>query len=177
MAEIPEYYPTCTSWGSNAAHIINLEKPRAVIISDSSLSTAYNNLSSSSYAAGQTAFYLDIKHSGRLVFQIGDTSAPSQNIPSIALESTCISQHLSNLQLCSLSAQAEAASFEQNQAGLAAAGGARFIPVNQLFCTALVCPPIIDGNLVYWDGEHVSPPFLELIAPVIDNLMVAHGLN
>jgi hypothetical protein len=45
--------------------------------------------------------------------------------------------------------------------------GAAVIDPAGWFCTATVCPPVIDHMIVYADGSHVTATYATWLAPVL----------
>jgi hypothetical protein len=54
------------------------------------------------------------------------------------------------------------------------AAGGFFVNVEPWFCTATVCPAIVDNLLVFRDNSHITVPYATYLAPLVaDELNLA----
>jgi hypothetical protein len=46
--------------------------------------------------------------------------------------------------------------------------GGYFIRLDQWFCTATVCPPVINGMIVYMDMAHITATYVRWLTPELE---------
>ncbi|WP_328359279.1 acyltransferase [Mycobacterium sp. NBC_00419] len=108
----------------------------------------------------------DLRGSGAQVLVLGPIPAPHANVP------ICISGHLDDATACALTR-----SKAVDQSGIAAetaattANGGQYADLTDLFCTAERCPVIVGNTLVYFDWNHATPAYTQVLAPAIGTLV------
>jgi len=86
---------------------------------------------------------------------------------------TCLLEHLTNVQACALVAPTTANSAWMNAFTLAAAGAhVPLIDVSKLMCANGRCPPVVNRVLVRFDTLHVTGAFANYTASALGDLLV-----
>jgi peptidoglycan/LPS O-acetylase OafA/YrhL len=113
---------------------------------------------------GLTGMITAIRQLGSKVIVLGPIPKPSFSVPS------CLSENLTTATSCETlrGAGVNLPGMRAEEATVRAAGGSY---VNTLFwfCTTkAVCPPIVDGVLVYRDDNHITASYAALLAPPLE---------
>jgi peptidoglycan/LPS O-acetylase OafA/YrhL len=90
--------------------------------------------------------------------------------PSPAIEGSvpdCLSEHLSDVQACAIPRSQSALTGAGRQAEIAGAkrAGASVIDPTPWFCTATICPAVVQNTIVYEDNSHITATYGLLRAP------------
>jgi peptidoglycan/LPS O-acetylase OafA/YrhL len=64
-------------------------------------------------------------------------------------------------------------SFTAAEGAAAQASGARFVDTRSWFCAKDLCPAVIDGAPVHWDGRHLSAPYSRFLGPYVEQALKA----
>ena len=99
---------------------------------------------------------------------ISDVPTPERNPPS------CVSYHPTNVRACdtSLSAAVRLPDVKSEELELAAREHVEAVDPTSWFCTATICPAIVDNMLVYRDVAHMQPVWSRFIAPLLADAIV-----
>jgi hypothetical protein len=162
----------CTLWRQSAlARIANL-RPHIVVVSESDKAVGkqggvgLHSVSANDWERGlrSTLSYLDSRDL-KTVF-IADVPRPEFDVP------TCLSRAAAkshSLQDCNVS-RSTALSEEARRAERAAVIGlsnVRWVDSAEQLCPNQVCPTVVDGQVVFRDGNHLTSSFSQSLAPVL----------
>jgi hypothetical protein len=105
---------------------------------------------------------------GARVIYLEDTPSPEKDIS----VPNCLAGHMTDIQYCSLRTKAPTTrlrAFLPRRVESAAAkdAGAILVDPTPWFCTATVCPTIINNMVVYADGSHTTATYVSWLAPLM----------
>jgi peptidoglycan/LPS O-acetylase OafA/YrhL len=164
-------YTECDEWRGDAVQRIVRLRPAAVFISNSNLYVAAirradpHAISSRDWIAGIDRLTSRLHSAGIRVVVIADSPSPGVDIP------TCLSRAVwrggSPGHDCSVPRVAAfrrdvIAAIEQ-----ATSSSVLSVNLNDAICPADTCPPQIDGQVVYRDGNHLTATFAASLAPML----------
>jgi hypothetical protein len=161
-------YTECEQWRAGVLDRVRTERPALVVVAMAHRYgadfgfTAYDP----QWLAGLTRLTAALRATGAAVLVLGPVPDPHDNVP------ICLSDHLDDVPACSPSRSAGV-----DDAGVAAeqrateAGGGRYAPLTDLFCTASVCPVVVGDELVFRDDNHITPEYGAFLAPVLAALV------
>jgi hypothetical protein len=87
---------------------------------------------------------------------------------------TCVAEHPNTAaQVCAVSRAEGLAIFDGQAEAAQQVPRAHLVDVTSLYCTAIVCPPVIGHVLVYKDHTHITATFAETLSPYIERQVVA----
>jgi len=149
-------YTECEQWREQIYRNIEATRPHAVLLS----SAIYDNSSGDAVATIITRFAaLGIK-----VVVFDDTPRSPFHIPQ------CLSQHTNNVQACAI--PRETAMYRPTERAArenaTVRNGGVFVRVGRWFCTNTMCPPVINGLVVYIDEVHVLRAYIVWLAPKLE---------
>jgi peptidoglycan/LPS O-acetylase OafA/YrhL len=72
---------------------------------------------------------------------------------------SCLLAHAATVRSCSLTPGKSLLDLYSDIQGEAKRSGAKLMSVLQWFCTSKICPPVVNGNIVYRDAQHISPQY------------------
>ncbi len=163
-------YTECTRWRETILQRLRERPPRLVVLSH------WRGYGPASLPAGLTVYdraWLDsltemvrrLHAIGADVLVLGPVPAPQTMVP------VCVSGHLDDRTACapSRSTAVDAAGIAGERRA-AAAGGGRYADLTDLFCTDERCPVIVGNTLVYFDDNHMTMEYGEVLAPVLGAL-------
>jgi hypothetical protein len=161
-------YTECEQWRGQVLDRVRAERPLLVVVA--MVRRYAPDFGFGSYdpqwLAGLTRLTADLRATGAAVLVLGPVPDPHGNVPS------CLSEHLDDVPACSPARPAGV-----DDAGVAAeqrateAGGGRYAPVTDLFCTAAGCPVVVGDELVFRDDNHITPEYAAFLAPVLSALV------
>lgn len=150
-------YVECEKWRENVfREVEEVLRPKAVILS----SAIYDG------ASGQAAY--SIVHRfvsrGTRVVVFDDTPRPFVHIPQ------CLSKYPENVQKCAIPRTTAMYKPELRDARMVntVKAGGHFIHLDKWFCTAAVCPPVINGMVVYMDMAHITATYVRWLTPELE---------
>jgi peptidoglycan/LPS O-acetylase OafA/YrhL len=150
-------YPECTAWRNDVFARIDAMHPALVVIGSRIRTVAAKEES------GMESSVKAIEASGAKVVYMADTPSPAKigSIPD------CLSQHTSDIQSCNVqrSTAELTAPGRVNEAQAAQLAGATVIDPTPWFCTATVCPVVVQNVIVFADNSHMSETYGLLLAP------------
>ncbi|MFN3003916.1 acyltransferase family protein [Mycolicibacterium wolinskyi] len=115
---------------------------------------------------GLTALVSQLRGTGARVLVLGPVPDPHSMVP------TCLSAHMDDAAFCTPD-RAKA----MNDNGIAAeeaavrAGGGQYANLSEFFCTDTRCPVIVGNTLVFFDDNHITAEYAQLMTPIIDQLV------
>jgi peptidoglycan/LPS O-acetylase OafA/YrhL len=150
-------YPECTAWRTDVFARINAMHPALVVIGSRTRTVAATEES------GMESSVKALTASGAKVVYMGDTPSPAK----IGSVPDCLSQHTSDIQKCNVprSTAGLTAAGRVNEMQAAQSAGATVIDPTPWFCTASVCPVVVQGVQVFADESHMSETYGLLLAP------------
>ncbi len=153
-------YTQCNIWRHRVWSRLAGLKPKAVLVT-SELRTLDIDPS------GMVAAIHDYGATGAKVIYLEDTPNP-ESVGSIP---DCLAKNANRIQTCSLPRMAPSTrlnGFIQRRIETAAAKRAGATPIDPTswFCTASVCPAVINDMIVYADNSHITATYARWLAPV-----------
>jgi peptidoglycan/LPS O-acetylase OafA/YrhL len=153
-------YTECEQWRESVYREIETARPQAVIFS----SAIYEGASGEATARIVQRFTaLGIK-----VVIFDDTPRPFIHIPD------CLEKpSLANVQDCAIPRETAMymPDLRKARADAATQAGGLFVPMAQWFCTDKVCPPVINGMVVYIDEAHILGAYAVWLAPELEEVI------
>jgi peptidoglycan/LPS O-acetylase OafA/YrhL len=153
-------YTECNTWRTNVIARIVATKPALVVIGSLARPIAARE------PTGLETSIKQIEAAGVKVAFIADIPLPGKlgSIPD------CLSQHPSDIQVCNIPRASSGLTSAGRLAEIhgATLAGATVIDPTSWFCTATVCPAVIQGVIVYGDPYHITGLFGELRAPQLN---------
>jgi peptidoglycan/LPS O-acetylase OafA/YrhL len=158
-------YTQCNEWRTVVFDRLLALKPTVVLVT-SELRTLDIDPS------GLVQAIHNYRASGARVVYLQDTPS-AVNIGSIP---DCLAKHTTNVQKCSLPRRAAGTRLEgmiqrRVSADAAQRAGALLLDPTNWFCTATVCPPVINNMIVYSDDSHTTATYITWLAPVLSNAL------
>lgn len=181
---VPVYNPRlereeteCGIWRREALAYIAAHHPSLVLLSNSAayvkragLEDGYARLSSEQWEQGVRSTLAELKAAKLNVALLRDTPRPDVDVP------ICLSRHTAHPGIFSAGAcvtdEARAVAPAVWNAEVSAARefpNVTTIDLTPKFCSGSVCPPEIDGQIVYRDTNHITSDFAKLLAPSLVN--------
>jgi len=80
---------------------------------------------------------------------------------------------LSEPSQCTKPISNEYRAFTAAEKAAATKAGARFVDTRSWFCARDLCPAVIDGAPVHWDGRHLSAPYSRFLGPYVEQALRA----
>ncbi len=159
-------YTQCNQWRDAVFRRIDALKPDDVVFT-SELRTFDID------PTGMVQSVRAAQESGAHVIYLEDT--PS----ALALGSIpdCLAENLGHIMRCSLqranpSTRLEGMIQRSVEATAVRAAGATLIDPTKWFCTATVCPPVINNIIVYSDSTHTTATYIKWLAPVMSTALL-----
>jgi peptidoglycan/LPS O-acetylase OafA/YrhL len=154
-------YTQCNQWRTAMLDRIRALRPAVVVVANELRTVDVD-------PTGMVQTVTALSGGGAKVVYLQDTPNPGDtgSIPD------CLASHPRSIQKCSLARRAGSTRLEGMVArsleadAVHNAGAAVIDPVGW-FCTATVCPPVIDNMIVYADGSHVTATYATWLAPVL----------
>jgi SGNH domain (fused to AT3 domains) len=166
-------YTQCNVWRNRVIARVGRLKPNVVVIA-SELRTIDVN------PAGMVTSIKDYEKSGARVIYLEDTPSP-QEILSVP---DCLAKNPSHIQQCGMLRKAATTRLEgfvqrRIESTAAKQAGAGLIDPTPWFCTATICPPIINNMIVYQDASHITATYARWLAPVMSAALkhATHDIN
>lgn len=167
-------YTECPAWRSATEKKIAALHPDLVIASgaDPLPGPSYSN---TAWSEQTTTTLATLKNAAAQVVYLADTPLPSSDVP------VCLVANLRSPQRCTFTRDSltDGLTPQNQQPGRHAAviGAARRLGVVVIdptgwFCSARVCPVIVDNTLLYRDGTHITQSYSRILAPVIGRALV-----
>lgn len=129
---------------------------------------------------GLTKVIRAVRSTGAKVVVMGSIPSPPDNIP------ICLSAHPDDVADCDfprVGHRISGGGLDGNdqpgteaEAEAVRAAGADYVYLERWFCGPVTCPVIVDNLLVYRDNSHITVPWADYLAPLVDDeLAVASG--
>ena len=182
-AMVPIYNPRlereeyeCSTWRSKALSYIHEVKPSIVLISNSSgyvkrpsFQDPYARLSIQEWQDGTRSMLRSLNAAAALVVLLRDTPRPDIDVP-ICLSRTSIHPLLFPANTCYVpEQQALAQTVWQAEISAARFEHVSILDMTDNFCRDGQCPPMLNGMVVYRDGNHITATFAASLAPTLAN--------
>ena len=154
----------CNTWREKMTALVQRSRPDAVVVGSQARSWAQDHqdaLTREVTALGST---------GADVVFLGDTPAPPQDrgVPD------CLASNPTEIRRCALDrADAVGVAGRQAEMDAAARGGAVVVDPTSWFCTADLCPAVVQDVVVYADASHVTATYALLRRPQLDRALAA----
>lgn len=161
-------YTECEQWRETVYREVETLAPDALILS-TGLYEAFNKDVPDARTIGSatSAVIQRFAALGTKVVVFDDTPRPFIDVP------TCLSEHVGAVQECSVP-RATAMHHPQVRAAreqAARENGATFIKLDQWFCTATMCPAVINGMIVYVDTAHITTTYVRWLVPELEKVI------
>jgi len=150
----------CSNWRANTIQTIVRDKPKVIVIAESTfrrMTTDGAVMSTATWSTGLLSVFTQLKSSGAKMVVIGDNPA-FQYAPS-----ACVSLNKNNVQNCTrnpATLPAEYQTLSAAEANAANVSGIGFIDTTKWFCkvtpSETLCPALINGMLPYLDWNHIT---------------------
>jgi peptidoglycan/LPS O-acetylase OafA/YrhL len=165
----------CATWRTHALSYIDNLKPSVVLISNSagyvkrpSFQDPYARLSLQAWQDGIAATLRSLNTSGASVVLLRDTPRPEIDIP------TCLARSRAHPRLfaaadCYVSEQQALAPsvWQAETSAVRPFERVSTLDLTSSFCRDSQCPPMLNGLVVYRDGNHITSTFATSLAPVL----------
>jgi len=159
-------YTECTTWRDEVLQQIADLHPALVILGVARhYSPIYGFTTySTQWLNGLAEMVATIRQMGSRVLVLGPIPKPSFTVPS------CLSENLDSATLCSTprGRGVDLAGMRAEESMVQGSGGSYLNTLFWFCTTAAVCPPIVDGVLVYRDDNHITATFANLLATPLD---------
>jgi hypothetical protein len=160
-------YRECSVWREAALTVITRIRPTLVVLSTRTYTDPPVDAAGRSWAGALIATATRIAALGARPVVLQDTPDPRG-----AAVPDCVAAHPGAVTRCALAAGP--ALYPDRRAAIEAAARAEGVAVVDpaaWFCTAAVCPAIVDNTLVYRDGSHVTSTYIRLLTPLLAPLL------
>ena len=170
-------YAACDQWRPNALAYVNSLHPALVVFPMLSRRTVVGRPRPAGLKAwhdGLGATIDTVRFAGAKALVLGDVpKMTGEKIPE------CLTSHTSNIGACGVP---RSKGVKQDRlmtlAATASEHAASFVDVSNWFCTDAVCPPVVNGIVVYRDEHHLTDTFSRYRAPQIaDAIRAALATN
>lgn len=158
--EYKRAFTECDDWRTWALAKIRSIKPDLVVLSSTfhGVALADRRMQSADAAAAWTAGLRStiarIRASGAQVAVIGDVANHATSVPD------CVATHLTNLAACATPVLNATLQPRQNaDIATARSAGARYVNVQSWFCTAALCPAVVNGIITDFDDSHITATY------------------
>jgi len=154
-------YEACGEYNANLLDRLLADPPDAVVVSQRH-STAYDadgELSRRAMVDGLERVWRPLEAAGTDVVVLLDNPAPSPTAEGDVYR--CVAEHLDDLAACAFprAEGVESSGAVALSAAAARVDGVDVVDLADVLCDDSVCPPVIDGVLVYRQGSHVTNTF------------------
>jgi peptidoglycan/LPS O-acetylase OafA/YrhL len=164
VSQVGGLYTQCTTWRNDVFALVKQIRPDYVVIAGLTRTVAKDG------PQGMEAAVAALRESGAQVIFLEDTPYPQEEVPD------CLAQHANNIQACALKVNDPYVQLNSrgrlNEITGAQTAGAKVIDPTPWFCTATVCPVVIDNIVVYIDNSHISATYSLKLAPVLQSAML-----
>ena len=169
----------CATWNQNLADAVNALHPYAVIVAGGSQSMTTQSGVLNEWVSGMTQFINRFTATKKII--IGST--PVLNISTEMAK--CVDSNPTQVTTCNTTYNSASNSDITNlllarDTQVAAATGARLVPVMSLVCTPTssakpiaTCPAVVNHKLVYVDDNHLTAVYVTYVTPVFRTLINA----
>lgn len=169
-AELGRPFYECEQWRTAVLARLRSERPALVVLAMTRNYGGPYVLRSYSQAwmRGLAAMVGAIRAMGSQVVVLGPVPQPPSNVPD------CLAAHPTDIAACALGVKSSlnAAGIAGEQATVSAAGG-EYLDVRPWFCTATICPVVVDNLLVFRDMSHITVPYATYLAGALDATLYA----
>ena len=166
-------FPACDAWHKFEVSSILSLHPDAVVVAGAS----GKNWQSSSEIRAINDLVRVLSPSVAKIAILSNMPSFLGRLPSL-IPPNCLLSHPDDLKLCNLSASSwhrSQLAFRVTLQSAAKLSGAKFVNIDDLFCTQITCPVVVARHQVYFDfyhimasyGSFVSPALWELLKPVL----------
>ena len=167
----------CATWNQNLADAVNALHPYAVIVAGGSQSMTTQSGVLAEWVSGMTQFVNRFTATKKII--IGST--PVLNISTEMAK--CVDTNSAHVTTCNTTYNSASSTditslLLARDAQVAAATGARLVPVMPLVCTPTssakpmaTCPAVVNHKLVYVDDNHLTAVYVTYITPVFRSLI------
>jgi peptidoglycan/LPS O-acetylase OafA/YrhL len=160
-------YTQCNDWRSALLGRIRALRPAVVVIANELRTVDVD-------PTGMVQTVTALSANGAKVVYVEDSPNPG-NAGAIP---DCLASHPQNIQKCSLHRGASNTRLEgmvarSLEANAVRKVGATVIDPTQWFCTATVCPPVINNMIVYADSSHITATYATWLTPVVATALEA----
>jgi len=167
----------CATWNQNVADAVNALHPYAVIVAGGSQSMTTQSGVLAEWVRGMTQFINRFDATKKII--IGST--PVLNISTEMAK--CVDSNPTHATTCNTTYNSASNSditslLLARDSQVAAATGARLVPVMSLVCTptsdakpVATCPAVVNHKLVYVDDNHLTAVYVTYVMPVFRSLI------
>lgn len=149
-------YTECYEWRANV--LKDLEKERYDIILMTGVH--YEGTVKEKYEMS----VIKIQSLTKKLIILEDTPYPNKEIPE------CLVENKVSIEKCQFRySPAEATKkIKEERESVLVKYNVQYVKVLDLFCANKICPPIIDGMLIYYDNSHITPIYAEYLANILE---------
>ncbi|MBB5209171.1 peptidoglycan/LPS O-acetylase OafA/YrhL [Chiayiivirga flava] len=162
-----EPYASCDAWNAAALAHVLAQRPALVVTSQAVMLTAYGSTSAASshaaLSAGLASRWNTLAAAGIRVVALKDTPRMGLDVPK------CLGSPRGSAQRCSRPRSLVLATPDPLVMAQRDAPQAVLADLNDLLCPTAVCPPVIDGILVWRDSHHMTATFARTLAPTLQH--------
>jgi hypothetical protein len=157
-------WSACDTWHTNAIARINQIRPQLLVVSQASYwrTPSGKAFTVQQWRAGLQSLFGRLMDGTKTVI-IGST--PISGGPE------CVAQHATDVQTCAHKPNSGLSPYNDVEASVAKAEGARYVDVTSWFCTT-TCSPIVGHFNVYFETNHVAVGYSRFLEGVL-----AHAID
>jgi peptidoglycan/LPS O-acetylase OafA/YrhL len=154
-------YTECDQWRTAVFDRIDRLKPTVVLVTSQIRTLSID-------PTGMVQSIHNFQASGARVLYLEDTPFAG-NIGSVP---DCLASHLKEIQKCSFNRHDPNTRLDNMlqrnlESAAAKKAGATLLDPTSWFCTATVCPPVINNMIVYSDNSHTTQTYVTWLSPVL----------
>jgi hypothetical protein len=159
----------CNAWRQKALSQTLADHPTAVVVAERTSGvrdSAGEIFTPARWKTGLLATLTAFTNAHIPVIMIGDNPAFS------TIPASCVAIHVTSVQSCAIppAASDQLVNYAGIEQQAAQHVQAKFISTTSLFCTATLCPPIVNGIFVYFDDTHMTQTYSIYLSKVITKL-------
>lgn len=157
-------FTECKQWRAGVLARVQQERPALVVLDMVRRYGADFGFVSydRAWLDGLTTLVSQLRGTGARVLVLGPVPDPHSTVP------TCLSAHMDDAAACSPD-RAKAVNDKGVAAEYAAvqAGGGQYVDLTEFFCTDRRCPVIVGNTLVFFDDNHITAEYAQLMSPIL----------
>ncbi len=170
-------YYECSVWRDAVASEIAAERPSAVIIANSAAYIgAATGVDLATWQRGLQQLATKLTASGAQLVVLRDTPRPGIVVPTCLERMRFAPWRTGNTCDVARALAVPSEPWQSEQQALAGIDGAQAVDLNDLFCSASICPAERAGRVVYADSNHMAASFAATLGAAVAERLRAAGL-